>query len=134
MEPNQSRRFIQWLMVAAIGWMAIGIAVYYSNIEDLWTFSEAFVFSFLDLVFLILIFWKLFFVKAETIGAKRARVVQIMLFIFFKLVCLGFLAIVLKRLRNASFPAIILGVGFIGIGPLVAGLITRKKSNFEVQS
>ena len=126
-EPALSRKFVHWIIIAALGWVAMGVVCFHSSIEDLWTFLEAFLFGFLDLVFLILIFWKLFFAPSETAAANRSRAGQMLLFVFFKLVCLGFLAIILKRLRNASLTAVILGVGFIGIGPLIAGVIARRK-------
>lgn len=120
---QHSRRFMGYLLVAALGWALLGGLLHLTRIADLIGFIQIFLFTFLDLIFLILIFWKVFFAPPEQSG----RVLQIVIFLFFKLVCLGFLAITLKRLRNAPLSVIFMGIGFIWIGPLIAGLLSRQK-------
>ena len=125
--PNpvpQNSRFGVFLVIAAVLWLALGCVLYLSRPADLIGFIQIFIFTFLDLVFLILIFKTVFFVPPTHGGRKM----QILLFVFFKLVCLGFLAITLKRLRNAPISVILMGVEFIWIGPLIAGLLTRWRS------
>ena len=89
--------------------------------EGLETFGQVFLFTSLDLIALIVLFWKLFFSRA----AKGVKKIDLFLWFSFKLVCLAFLAITLKRLTNAPFAATLLGVAFIGVGPLVAGIFSK---------
>jgi hypothetical protein len=125
--PNElSRRHLTSILILGMVWFAIGSFVNRESIADLIGFIQIFLFAFLDLVFLILIFWKVFF----TPPTHRGRLPQILIFVFFKLVCLGFLAITLKRLRNAPISVIFMGIGFMGfiwIGPVMVGLLARKK-------
>jgi drug/metabolite transporter (DMT)-like permease len=120
---EQSRRFMKYLLVTGLIWWIAGAALHASSIADLIGFTQVFLFIFLDLIFLILIFWRVFFTPITL----SSRVPQILLFVFFKLVCLGFLAITLKRLRNAPISVIMMGVGFLGFGPLIAGWFSQKK-------
>lgn len=124
-EPFESKKFIKVLLMVSGLWLASGMAIHANEPEQMFAFIQIFLFTFLDLVFLLLLFWKLFFTRS---GSK----VQIMIFGFFKLVCLAFLAITLKRLRNASVSAVLMGVGFIWIGPLISGVCLKlfsKKMN-----
>jgi FtsH-binding integral membrane protein len=125
-KPVVSAKFMRYFLRTALFWFGVGCIATCSNRENLSAFVQIFFFTFLDLAFLILIFWSIFF--AETLPGlpQRNKTPQIFLFITFKLVCLGFLAIVLKRLANAPFLVIFLGIGFIGFGPLIAGVFTRN--------
>ncbi len=122
MESYFGKRFIYLLFWVGSFWLGLGVVYHLLNGLEITPFVEVFTFSALDLIFLILIFWKLFF----TPPTQRNKKIQFLIFILFKLVCLGFLAIVLKRLRNAPTPSIILGVAFIGIGPIIAGTISNS--------
>jgi hypothetical protein len=120
-----SRRFFRLLMFFAIVWMLFGIFLHIQSSEAEAAFLELYLFTVLDLVFLLLIFWEALFSNATTASAQRLRSVKISLFIVFKLVCLGLLVITLKRFRNAPFSSLFMGVAFIGVGPLMAGVFSR---------
>ena len=140
-QTEKTRAFIRFLLMSAAAWLALGVFYFSSSERDLLAFIQLFVFSFLDLIFLILIFWQLFFASSITsVGPKKRtpkKMLQIMVFVTFKLVCLGFLAITLKRLQNdsqLSMGVIPFGVGFIGFGPLVAGMATLRKKFEKVKN
>lgn len=124
MTSIESGKFVRALVIFAAVWCALGVLVHLGSIADVIGFIQLFLFVFLDLVFLVLIFWRVFFTPSE----HRGRIVQILIFVFFKLVCLGFLAITLKRLRNAPLSVIFMGIGFIWIGPVIGGLLSRSHS------
>lgn len=116
--PIQSRKFIRVLIALAMIWIGVGLWVFLPDRKTTLLFAQLFLFSFLDLVFLVLIFWKVFFNASH----QKSKMPQIIIFVTFKLVCLGFLAITLKRLENAPFSLVFMGVGFVGIGPMLTGL------------
>jgi hypothetical protein len=129
---EQSRRFFKFLMYFAIVWLFFGMILHRTSEEAEAAFLEVYLFALLDLIFLLLIFWKAFFSVATTPSAQRMRSIQISLFIVFKLVCLGLLVITLKRFRNAPFSSLLMGVAFTWVGPMTAGVISRipfKKGN-----
>jgi hypothetical protein len=121
MDPEWSKRFVQKLYQVAIVWLAIGTALTFSDPVGLSAFFQLYFLSALDLVFIMLIFWNLFFSKSP----QRTKALRSIIFFTFKLVCLGLLAITLKRLRNAPAVALVLGLLFIGVGPLAAGMLSR---------
>lgn len=113
-------------------WTLGGLALLWGGVGSWWTyghwgwagvsaFGQAHFFTSLDLIALIVLFWKIFFSRA----AKTAKKVDLFLWFSFKLVCLVFLAITLKRLNNAPFVAVLLGIGFIGVGPIAAGILCK---------
>ncbi len=55
------------------------------------------------------------------------RVTQFVLFSFFKLVCLSFLAITLKRFQVLSYLPVFLGASVYWVAPLIAGLLCSKE-------
>lgn len=124
MDSRRSAPFL-WILVG-LGLLWGAICVYWIHQRWGWVGTSAFLqvyfFSNLDLVALIVLFWKVFFSRA----AKPAKKIDLFLWFSFKLVCLAFLAITLKRLNNAPFAAILLGVGFIGVGPILAGVFSRR--------
>lgn len=122
--PHESKKFIKILLAVSLVWFALGVLVHANDEGQLVAFVQIFLFSFLDLVFLMLLFWNLFFMDPAT-KARRANKIRIMLFGFFKLVCLAFLAITLKRLRNAPTSVHLMGVSIIWIGPLISGLFLK---------
>lgn len=122
--PHQSRKFVRVLLVVSLLWFALGIFLNRGNSEDILAFIQIFLFTFLDLIFLLLLFWTLFFTPKEELK-RREKKFQIFSFGFFKLVCLGFLAITLKRLGNASVSAVVMGVGIIWLGPLISGIFLK---------
>ena len=127
MTPEQSKRFLKVLAGFGLVWLALAFLLLRTDLEDFGAFAQIYWATCLDLVFLILLFWKIFF-PSSTQGVNK---IQISLFLTFKLVCLAFLAITLKRLRNASPVAIGMGVGFMGFGPIFAALwmklVNRKQ-------
>jgi len=129
-QPIESKKFIRILVITALLWLGIGILVHLLMGEQVIAFIQIFLFSFLDLVFLMLLFWSLFFLKPDQ---KRQRVnkIRIALFMFFKLVCLAFLAITLKRLRNASIVTHVMGVSVIWITPFISGLLLKHFNKLE---
>lgn len=75
----------------------------------------------LDLLLFIQLFWVLFFRDMKLVLNKALFATLLT----FKLVCLGVLAIVLKRLENTTALAAIAGVGVMAGGPLISALILR---------
>lgn len=128
--PHESKKFIKTLIILSLAWLALGILVHFNSPEQVLAFMEIFLFSFLDLIFLILLFWVLFFDNADE-KMRRTKLVRIMLFGFFKLVCLAFLAITLKRLRNASSSSQLMGISIIWIGPILSGVYLKSFSKFK---
>ncbi len=127
MNIRESQRFIRCLGIVSILWLGFGLVVTHSDPEAMSAFLRVYFYTCLDLLFLLLLFWKLFF----TPSAQRGRSLQLLFFLTFKLVCLGLLAITLKRLRNAPMTGIITGIIFIWIGPLLAGITSRILSRKE---
>jgi hypothetical protein len=125
---GESLRFVRIFMVVSAVWLLLGIAIHSSSLEHVLAFVQIFLFSFLDLAFLILLFWFVFFLKPEQ-KALRVNKLRIALFGFFKLVCLGFLAITLKRLRNAPTTTHLMGISIIWMGPLISGFIWKYFAN-----
>ncbi len=127
MNPEESKRFLKILAGVALVWLGVGLLLLRSDWDDFFSFVQIYWVICLDLTFLILLFWKIFFPPPT----QSAKTLQISIFLTFKLVCLAFLAITLKRLRNASPLAIGMGVGFIGFGPIFAALwmklVNRKQ-------
>jgi hypothetical protein len=130
MEPIESKKFIRILLWVSLIWLVLGIVLHWLLQEQVIAFIQIFLFSFLDLCFLLLIFWELFYAKNND-GLHRVNKARILVFLFFKLVCLGFLAITLKRLRNASFITHLMGVSIIWFGPWVAGLLMKHFNKIE---
>jgi len=122
--PQESKKFIRILMAVSLVWLLLGIIIQSQNSHQIIEFIQIFLFTFLDLIFLLLLFWELFFTSPSA-NVRRANKVRIMLFGFFKLVCLLFLAITLKRLRNASALTLLMGIGFIWMGPLISGVLLK---------
>jgi Na+/pantothenate symporter len=122
--PEWSRRFVQRLNWIGVFWFGMGAILTCKNPEAMSAFFQVFFFTVLDLVFLVLIGWALFFAQIT----RRTKAVRAMFFFTFKLVSLGLLAITLKRLRNAPTYAEILGVLFLCIGPLLAGVLSRIRN------
>jgi hypothetical protein len=123
MDNRRGGLFLYSLGTFSLLWGIIAFYLIYrsSGREGALAFSRVYFFTCLDLIALIVLFWKLFFSQA----AKTAKKIDLFLWFSFKLVCLAFLAITLKRLNNAPFAAILLGVGFIGVGPIVAGVVCK---------
>ncbi len=120
----ESKKFVQILLGVGLVWMGLGVLLNADSFEQVLAFLQIYLFTALDLVFLMLLFWTLFFSRGDE-KMRRSNKIRVMLFSFFKLVCLAFLAITLKRLRNASTSTLFMGVGFIWVGPLVSGLILK---------
>lgn len=127
-QPVQSRRFVRIFLSVSVAWLLLGVLANSGSQEQVFAFIQIFLFSFLDIVFLTLLFWFLFFLKPEQ-KALRVNKLRIALFGFFKLVCLGFLAITLKRLRNAPATTHLMGTSIIWIGPLISGIIWKYFAN-----
>jgi len=127
-QPVQSRRFVRIFLSVSAAWLLLGVLANTGSTEQAFAFIQIFLFSFFDVVFLTLLFWFLFFLKPEQ-KALRVNKLRIALFGFFKLVCLGFLAITLKRLRNAPASTHLMGTSIIWIGPLISGIIWKYFGN-----
>jgi hypothetical protein len=119
MNPEKSKAFLRILSAVACVWLVTGMAAFMGDPESRSAFLQVFLLTLADLLFLILVFWTLFF----TPPTRRDRALRSVIFLTFKLVCLGFLAITLKRLRNAPDQAVLLGIGFMGFGPLISAAI-----------
>ena len=128
MNPEESRKFIQNLCFVSMLWLGIGVISTRLDPIAMSAFFQVYFVTALDLVFLILLFWNLFFADKT----RSSKGLQSLIFFTFKLVCLGLLAITLKRLRNAPTYALVLGVLFIWVGPMLAGILSRiQKGNQE---
>ena len=122
MKPEQSKKFLNILLLVSLTWLLMGTGIYWNQPEGRSAFYQVFLLTLLDLLFLVFLFWRLFFTPPE----QRGRNLQVVIFLTFKLVCLGFLAITLKRLRNAPDAAALLGIGFMAVGPIVSAVISRR--------
>jgi len=111
------------MIPVSLAWIGLGLLLFGWGTPLFSIFLEVFWAVILDLVFLILLFWELFFARGPS------RRLQVVIYFTFKLVCLGFLAITLKRLRNdPPLPAAI-AVLFMGVGPLVSAVLARRGIN-----
>jgi hypothetical protein len=119
MNPEKSKLFLRILSGVAFFWLVSGLGWFSSSPVARAVFLKVFLLTLADLLFLVLLFWTLFF-PPPTLRSKAVRAV---IFLTFKLVCLGFLAITLKRLRNAPDQAVLFGIGFMGIGPLISAVL-----------
>ncbi len=128
--PHESKRFVRVLLIISLLWLLLGVVVHANSEVQLVAFIQIFLFSFLDLIFLVLLFWNLFFMDPAQ-KTQRSNKIRILVFGFFKLVCLAFLAITLKRLRNASASSHLMGVSIIWIGPLISGIYLKYFSNLK---
>jgi len=128
--PQESRKFIKIFLIVSLIWFVFGSIIHSSDQGQLVAFIQIFLFSFLDLIFLILLFWNIFFIIPEIRG-RRSNKIRLMFFGFFKLVCLALLAITLKRLRNASASAHLMGVSIIWVGPLISGVCLKYFPSFK---
>jgi L-asparagine transporter-like permease len=128
--PHESKKFIKILLAVSLTWFVFGLLIHSKSEVQLVAFTQIFLFSILDLVFLLLLFWNLFFMDPN-MKAQRINKIRIMLFGFFKLVCLAFLAITLKRLRNAPTSVHLMGVSIIWIGPLISGIYLKHFSRLK---
>lgn len=122
MNNIQSRDLVQGVLLSASLWIMLGVIIF-RDTNSLNPFLQVFAITAFDLGFLILLFWSIFFSKST----QSVKQVQAVIFITFKLVCLGILAITLKRLRNASPEGIALGVGYMMMGPLLSGAWVKLK-------
>lgn len=121
MSPEKSKIFLRILFLVAGAWLFTGMIWFRGEPRAREAFLKVFLPTLLDLLSLILLFWSLFFIPP----ARRNKILLVF-FLTFKLVCLGFLAITLKRLRNAPDYAVLCGIAFMGLGPLISALIARK--------
>jgi hypothetical protein len=122
MTPKESKVFLRVLVLIGLLWLlGAGFAFGFHG-SEIQTFFSAFVAVALDLGFLILLFWNLFFSPYRGL----ARKLQVFFSFTFKLVCLGFLAITLKRLRNDPHLPVAFAVLFMGLGPLLSAVAARK--------
>ncbi|MBS1959299.1 MAG: hypothetical protein JST80_07510 [Bdellovibrionales bacterium] len=133
MDPADKRRgsvFLASLAGMAVVWSVISYVLLQQQYgpEAGHAFFQIFFIACLDLLSIIMIVWKLIFSQK----VKGWKSLDILLWFVFKLVCLAFLAITLKRLTNAPLAAILLGVGFMGAGPIIAKvfskLVVREKN------
>jgi hypothetical protein len=131
MTPEESRKFTRHLSFIALGWLALGTVITFQNPLAMSAFFQVYFITALDLMCLILMFWQIFFGQSP----RRTKQILTLIFFTFKLVCLGLLAITLKRLRNAPTYALVLGLLFIVLGPILAGVWGRmQKGNLQRES
>jgi hypothetical protein len=122
MTPNESKIFLRFLGVVALFWLGTGAILFRGDLAARGAFFLTFQAVILDFSALVLLFWTVFFSRSSGLAGK---LITVLLFTF-KLVCLGFLAITLKRLRNDPHLPAAFAVSFMGIGPLLAGVAARK--------
>jgi hypothetical protein len=121
MNPENSKAFLRILSGVAFLWLLAGMAAFSNQPDSRSAFLQVYLLTLADLLFLILVFWTLFF----TPSTQRGKGLRALIFLTFKLVCLGFLAITLKRLRNAPDLGVLFGIGFMGLGPLISAAFYR---------
>jgi drug/metabolite transporter (DMT)-like permease len=122
MNPTESKIFLKILTLLGSLWVFLASFAMRGDPQGLNAFFQSFTAVAFDLLFLILLFWKLFF----TPKSNPMRKFQIFVYFTFKLVCLGFLAITLKRLKNDPHLPVGFAVLFMGVGPLVAGVLAKR--------
>ena len=123
MNEVSPKEFFKALAFIGLVWLGGGTLYFWGESENLMNFVQLFVLTALDLVFLILIVVYLL----ESRQANTQNRLKILSYVTFKLVCLGFLAIKLKRLQSVPVGVLMLGIGFIGVGPGIAALFARNK-------
>jgi hypothetical protein len=121
MDPKESKIFLTFLWVSALLWALIGAWLFGPDPAAQRAYFRVFQWIILDLGALIFMFWRVFFAVNRNAFWKF----QIMVSFTFKLVCLGFLAITLKELRNEPHLPAISGVLFLVVGPLVSAIAAR---------
>jgi hypothetical protein len=121
MTPKESKGFLIFLGLTALLWALGGAAVWGQNPEARGVFFRVFFWVLLDLGFLVFFFWRLFFAPVRSLLWRF----QVGTSFTLKLVCLGFLAITLKELRNDPHLPAVAGILFLCVGPLVSALAVR---------
>ncbi len=121
MKTTESKVFLRFLAFSGALWIGVALTGWGSEGPAIRAFFSAFRVVLLDLVFLILLFWQLFFGNR----AGNRWKVRATLFFTFKLVCLAFLAITLKRLRNDPELPVVFALLFMGAGPLLAATLAQ---------
>jgi len=116
----ESKAFLRVLVWTSIAWLFLAWILLINQLGAFSVFLRVYWAVLLDLSFLILLFWELFF------GPKPVRKTRAFVYFTFKLVCLGFLAITLKRLRNDPPLPAAFAVVFMGVGPLLAAVIAKR--------
>jgi hypothetical protein len=122
MNPKESKVFLKFLALMILVWLLIATFGFGVESAELKAFLSAFGAVLLDLGFLILLFWQIFFSPFQGLIRK----IQVSFTFTFKLVCLGFLAITLKRLRNDPHLPVAFAVLFMGLGPLLSAVVAKK--------
>ena len=122
MKPKESKVFLKVLALMGLFWVLGAGAVLGLRTPEMNSFLSAYLWVTLDLGFLILLFWNLFFSPYRGI----VRNLQVFFAFTFKLVCLGFLAITLKRLRNDPQLPVVFAVLFMGFGPLLSAVVAKR--------
>ncbi len=115
----ESKKFLRILAGISFFWGGLGVLCFQGSAPELGAFFQVYWAVLLDLAFLILLFWELFFVP------KPVRRLQVFLYFTFKLVCLGVLAITLKRLRNDPPLPVAMAVLFMGVGPMASAILAK---------
>ncbi|NDG84695.1 MAG: hypothetical protein EBX52_06610 [Proteobacteria bacterium] len=121
MKPEESKIFLRFLVLTGFAWIALAGALFGWNGSEFRSFLAAFWMVVLDLGVLIFLFWQLFFSSHQGLVRKM----RVMIAFTFKLVCLAFLAITLKRLRNDPHFPVALAVLFMGAGPLLSAITAK---------
>lgn len=122
---SPKRRFFLTLGLGAMIWTGLCIIFYWGKDLELIRFLCLFGLSLTDLAALLAMAWILFYSKMT----KSVNTLILFILFTFKLVCLGFLAITLKRLGNATGTDLVLGVGFVGVGPLFSAFFAKDKQH-----
>jgi hypothetical protein len=123
MSPSESKVFLRFLILTGLAWIVLAAGLFGWRGPEFQSFISVFWMVALDLGVLIFLFWQLFF-SASHGFIRKLRVVMAFTF---KLVCLAFLAITLKRLRNDPDLPVVFAVLFMGAGPLVAAVIAKAR-------
>lgn len=121
MKPKESKVFLIFMGFTALLWALVGAALWRDDPLARMSFFRVFSWVLLDLGFLIFLFWRLFFAPGRSLLWRF----QVGTSFTLKLVCLWFLAITLKELRNDPHLPVLAGILFLWAGPLVSAVAVR---------
>lgn len=119
---TSNTKFIILILVQAILWTAAGIA---TGLIYGWPLKPFLLIMGAATVALFLLI-RLIKILLDTGLPTPMKIVQFVLFSFFKFLCLAFLAITLKRFQELPFIMLMMGATFYWMAPVVAGLLCSK--------
>lgn len=120
---SNNTKFILLIIVQAVLWAALGTA---ASVTLHWPLEPFLLLLAATTVSLFLLI-RLIKILLDTRLSISMKLVQFILFSFFKLVCIVFLAITLKRFQELPYLALVVGASFYWMAPAIAGLLCSKE-------